>query len=92
VTPSCADERNADQVAYWNGPAGRRWVQRQEEQDRLLAPVAEVLLDRCAARPGESVLDIGCGWGGIAVALARRVAPGGSSSRAEPAGKSVTRD
>jgi len=77
VTPSCADERNADQVAYWNGPAGRRWVQRQEEQDRLLAPVAEVLLDRCAARPGESVLDIGCGWGGIAVALARRVAPGG---------------
>jgi len=77
VTPSCADERNADQVAYWNGPAGSRWVQRQEEQDRLLAPVAEVLLDRCAARPGESVLDIGCGWGGIAVALARRVAPGG---------------
>jgi ubiquinone/menaquinone biosynthesis C-methylase UbiE len=77
VTPSCADDRNADQVAYWNGPAGRRWVQRQEEQDRLLAPVAELLLDRCAARPGESVLDIGCGWGGIAVALARRVAPGG---------------
>jgi SAM-dependent methyltransferase len=77
VTPSCADDRNADQVAYWNGPAGRRWVQRQEEQDRLLAPVAELLLDRCATRPGESVLDIGCGWGGIAVALARRVAPGG---------------
>jgi ubiquinone/menaquinone biosynthesis C-methylase UbiE len=77
VTPCCADDRNADQVAYWNGPAGRRWVQRQEEQDRLLAPVAEVLLDRCAARPGEFVLDIGCGWGGLAVALARRVAPGG---------------
>jgi ubiquinone/menaquinone biosynthesis C-methylase UbiE len=77
VAPSCADDRNADQVAYWNGPAGRRWVQRQEEQDRLLAPVAEVLLDRCAARPGEFVLDIGCGWGGIALALARRVAPGG---------------
>jgi ubiquinone/menaquinone biosynthesis C-methylase UbiE len=34
-------------------------------------------LDRCAARPGEFVLDIGCGWGGLAVALARRVAPGG---------------
>jgi ubiquinone/menaquinone biosynthesis C-methylase UbiE len=71
------DDRNADQIAYWNGPAGKRWVQRQQEQDTLLAPVAGVLLDRAAARAGEFVLDIGCGWGGIAVALARRVAPGG---------------
>ena len=72
-----SDDRNADQVAYWNGPAGKRWVQRQQEQDALLAPVAAALLDRTAARAGEFVLDIGCGWGAIAVALARRVAPGG---------------
>jgi ubiquinone/menaquinone biosynthesis C-methylase UbiE len=77
MKPFLADDRNTDQIAYWNGPAGRRWVQRQEEQDRLLAPVAEVLLDRAAVRAGEFVLDIGCGWGGIAIALARRVAPGG---------------
>ena len=70
-------DANADQIAYWNGPAGQRWVRRQEEQDTLLAPVAEVLLDRAAPRPGEFVLDIGCGWGGMAVALARRVLPGG---------------
>jgi ubiquinone/menaquinone biosynthesis C-methylase UbiE len=72
-----ADECNADQIAYWNGPAGQRWVRRQEEQDTLLAPVAEVLLDRAAPRAGEFVLDIGCGWGGMAVALAPRVLPGG---------------
>jgi len=72
-----ASDANADQIAYWNGPAGRRWVQRQEEQDALLAPVAEVLLDRAAARAGEFVLDIGCGWGGLAADLARRVAPEG---------------
>jgi ubiquinone/menaquinone biosynthesis C-methylase UbiE len=71
------DEANADQIAYWNGPAGQRWVRRQEEQDTLLAPVAEVLLDRAAARTGEAVLDIGCGWGGMSSALARRVLPGG---------------
>jgi SAM-dependent methyltransferase len=71
------DDRNADQIAYWNGPAGKRWVQRQQAQDTLLAPVAGVLLDRAAARAGEFVLDIGCGWGDIAVALARRIAPGG---------------
>ncbi len=72
-----ADARNADQVAYWNGPAGQRWVQRQQEQDALLAPVADMLLARAAAGAGELVLDIGCGWGGTAFALARRVAPGG---------------
>jgi len=77
MTLTSADNRNADQIAYWNGPAGQRWVRRQEEQDALLAPVAAVLLERTAARAGEVVLDIGCGWGGIAVALAGRVAPGG---------------
>lgn len=68
---------NAEQIAYWNGPAGQRWVRRQQEQDALLAPVAEVLLDRAAARAGEFVLDIGCGWGSTALSLAQRVAPGG---------------
>jgi ubiquinone/menaquinone biosynthesis C-methylase UbiE len=77
MPPASADNRNADQIAYWNGPAGQRWVRRQEEQDALLAPVAELLLERTAARAGEVVLDIGCGWGGIAIALAARVAPGG---------------
>ena len=77
VTLTSADNRNADQIAYWNGPAGQRWVRRQQEQDALLAPVAEVLLDRAAPRAGEVALDIGCGWGGTAIALARRVAPGG---------------
>src|SRR5215469_959195 len=75
MTLASADDRNADQIAYWNGPAGQRWVRRQEEQDALLAPVAEVLLERAAPRAGEVVLDIGCGWGGIAIALAGRVAP-----------------
>lgn len=73
MTGPSADDRNADQIAYWNGPNAERWVRRQQEQDALLAPVAEVLLDRAAARAGESVLDIGCGWGGTARALAARV-------------------
>ena len=32
-------EQNADQVAYWNGPAGQRWADRQAAQDVLLKPV-----------------------------------------------------
>ena len=71
------DERNAAEIEYWNGPGGERWLNRQQAQDALLAPVADVLLDRAAAHPGEIVLDIGCGCGSTSIALAQRVAPGG---------------
>ena len=70
-------ERNADQIAYWNGPAGQRWTDRQHVQDILLAPVSRVLLDRADARPGERILDVGCGCGATTIALAQEVAPDG---------------
>lgn len=72
-----ADARNAEQVELWNGPTGRRWVERQAEQDTLLAPITAALLARAAAQPGERVVDIGCGCGETTIELARRVLPGG---------------
>jgi SAM-dependent methyltransferase len=71
------DEHNADQVAYWNGPVGERWRARQENQDILLAPIANLLLQRAAPAAGEVVLDIGCGCGYTSMELARRVVPAG---------------
>jgi len=71
-------ERNADQIAYWNGPGGQRWSDRQAAQDRLLAPVSDVLISHIAAKPGERILDVGCGCGGLSIALASKVAPDGS--------------
>lgn len=71
------DERNADQVAYWNGPAGERWRARQEDQDTLLTPISNLLLQKAAPRAGEVVLDVGCGCGFTTVELAKRVVPGG---------------
>jgi SAM-dependent methyltransferase len=71
-------EGNADQIAYWNGPAGQRWSARQAAQDVLLAPVSDILLARIAAKPGDRILDVGCGCGGLSIALAAQVAPTGS--------------
>jgi ubiquinone/menaquinone biosynthesis C-methylase UbiE len=70
-------ERNSDQAAYWNGPAGRRWTDRQEMQDVVLAPVSAALLDRARVARGERVIDIGCGCGATAIELAERVGPQG---------------
>ena len=43
----------------------------------LLKPVADLVVDRAAFRPGERVIDVGCGSGATTVAFARKVAPSG---------------
>lgn len=68
---------NADQIAYWNGPTGQRWTDRQAVQDVLLAPVSQILIERVAAKAGDRIVDIGCGCGATSIALAERVAPNG---------------
>ncbi len=72
-----AHHANADQIAYWNGPNGQRWTDRQASQDVLLAEVAEILIARIAPKPGHRIVDIGCGCGATSIALAERVAPDG---------------
>jgi SAM-dependent methyltransferase len=74
---SQAHERNADQIAYWNGPGGQRWADRQAVQDVLLAPVLDILLDHARPAAGERVLDVGCGSGASTIALAKKVGPSG---------------
>jgi ubiquinone/menaquinone biosynthesis C-methylase UbiE len=66
-------DQNADQIAYWNGPGGQHWTDRQQAQDTLLAPVSDILIDRASAKTGERIVDVGCGCGATSVALAQRV-------------------
>jgi SAM-dependent methyltransferase len=70
-------DQNADQIAYWNGAGGQRWVDRQAAQDILLQPVADVLIDRAKIKAGERILDVGCGSGSTTFAFARAVGPTG---------------
>jgi ubiquinone/menaquinone biosynthesis C-methylase UbiE len=77
MEPPTGHDRNADQIAYWNGPGGQRWTDRQQAQDVMLAPVSDILIDRAKAKAGERIVDVGCGCGATSVALAQRVGPAG---------------
>ena len=70
-------EENADQIAYWNGPGGQRWADRQAAQDILLKPIADLLIDRAKPQSGERVIDVCCGSGATTIALAQKVGPSG---------------
>ncbi len=84
-------ELNADQIAYWNGPAGQRWADRQQAQDIVLGPVADILIDRARPQTGERVIDIGCGSGVTTIALAQKVGPSGRALGIDISGPMLAR-
>lgn len=65
-----ANEREREQ---WSGAVGAVWVRRQEDLDRLMGSVTELLLARAALGRGQRVLDLGCGAGDSTIAAARAV-------------------
>ncbi len=53
------------------------WAEHTEYADLRGAGVAEAMLERSAPAPGERVLELACGPGGLGLAAAARVAPDG---------------
>ena len=84
-------DANADQIAYWNGPGGQHWADRQQIQDIVLAPVSEVLIDRAGVEAGERIVDVGCGCGATTIALARKVGSSGHVLGIDISGPMLTR-
>lgn len=72
------DAANASQADYWNGGAGQTWVEINRLLDMQLQPLGAQAQAALGPRPGERVLDIGCGAGDTSLDLARAVGPDGA--------------
>jgi SAM-dependent methyltransferase len=70
---------NAAQAEYWNHVARPKWTDHQEHQDQVLRPISDRLLAAADVKPGERVIDVGCGCGATTIAFAERVHPGGEA-------------
>jgi SAM-dependent methyltransferase len=62
----------------WAGQMGQEWARRVEALDRQLAPAGAVGLAALAPRPGERILDLGCGAGATTARIVKAVGPEGA--------------
>lgn len=68
---------DTSQHALWNGPAGVAWVEAQRILDQMFVPLATHLIDAIAPGTEAQMLDVGCGTGAVALAIAERLGPAG---------------
>jgi SAM-dependent methyltransferase len=70
---------NAEQATYWNELGGPTWAELSALLDRQLETITERAMAVLAPRPGERLLDVGCGCGQTTLSLAAGVSPGGEA-------------
>jgi SAM-dependent methyltransferase len=78
VSAHSPNSGNADQIEYWNGVGGEKWLKTEQRLELGLNSFGADALKAANAKPGERVIDIGCGTGPTSLKLAQAVAPGGS--------------
>lgn len=65
------------QMRLWNGPAGRAWIEAQDILDQMFRQFEGLLCEAVPDGSARRVLDVGCGTGGLTLAVARRLAEPG---------------
>lgn len=63
----------------WAGEMGNRWLASLDRFEGMIAPIGAALLAQADYRPGERVLDLGCGGGATTLAIAGAVGPEGAA-------------
>ena len=71
------DKPNQDQIEYWNGETGDKWVKHADDLDGMLAPFIDMILSAANLKSGEAVMDVGCGSGALSRAAVEKVGPNG---------------
>ena len=77
LAPAMADWASED----WTGERATRWVEMADAIEAQLAPVSDELFAAAELRPGERVLDVGCGTGPTTRRAAELLAPDGDGRR-----------
>lgn len=78
MDPKDPVQGNADQIAFWDGETGDKWVRHHDALDGALRVFGGRALRAAHPGLGERALDIGCGCGATTVELARRVGATGA--------------
>lgn len=62
----------------WTGEVGDRWLAHIDRFESMIGPIGKALIEAAAFRPGERVIDVGCGGGLTTLDIARAVGATGA--------------